>query len=152
MLAARRDSFTFTSSAWESTYRLAWSRSVRSGSTKKIRLRNTNSRGAIRKTIARGIVSEQNANAEPVLLTYRFQAEIDAIVDEVRAGDPLYDITTPDGIGHTVWRIADRATIARLIELFRGVKDSNRRRTSSCGLRRPVRRSLPQAESAGDGK
>ena len=67
-------------------------------------------------------VSEQNANAEPVFLTYRFQAEIDAIVDGVRASDPLYDITTPDGIGHTVWRIADRVMIARLIELFRGVK------------------------------
>jgi uncharacterized protein (DUF1015 family) len=67
-------------------------------------------------------VSEQNANAEPVFLTYRFQAEIDATVDGIRASDPLYDITTPDGIGHTVWRIADRVMIARLIELFRGVK------------------------------
>ncbi len=66
-------------------------------------------------------VSEQNANAEPVFLTYRAQAEIDAIVDGVRASVPLYDITTPDGIGHTVWRIADPAMIAKLVELFRGV-------------------------------
>jgi uncharacterized protein (DUF1015 family) len=63
-------------------------------------------------------VTEQNANAEPVFLAYRAQAEIDAIVDSVRATAPLYDVTTPDGIGHTVWRIGDAATIARLAELF----------------------------------
>jgi uncharacterized protein (DUF1015 family) len=66
-------------------------------------------------------VSEQNANAEPVFLTYRAQASIDAIVDAVRASAPLYDITTPDGIGHTIWRIADPAIIAQLVELFRAV-------------------------------
>ena len=66
-------------------------------------------------------VSEQNANAEPVFLTYRAQSEIDAIVDGVRAGGPLYDIVTPDGIGHTVWRIADPTMIAGLVELFRAI-------------------------------
>ena len=66
-------------------------------------------------------VAEQNANAEPVFLTYRAQGEIDAIINDVRAGEPLYDIITVDGIGHTVWRIADPAMIARLVELFGGV-------------------------------
>jgi len=66
-------------------------------------------------------VSEQNANAEPVFLTYRAQSEIDAIVDEISATEPLYDITTPDEIVHIVWRIAAPAVIARLIQLFRGV-------------------------------
>ncbi len=95
-------------------------------------------------------VSEQNANAEPVFLTYRFQAEIDGIVDGVRAGDPLYDITTPDGIGHTVWRIADRATIARLIELFRGVTalyiaDGHHRTASAVRYGEACRKRNPQA-------
>jgi uncharacterized protein (DUF1015 family) len=67
-------------------------------------------------------VSEQNANAEPVFLTYRAQAEIDAIVNAVRATAPLYDIVTPDGIGHTVWRVPDAAQLSRLIELFGGVE------------------------------
>jgi uncharacterized protein (DUF1015 family) len=67
-------------------------------------------------------VSEQNANAEPVFLTYRAHKEIDAIVDRVRAEDPLYDITTPDGIAHTIWRIAAPDTIAALTGLFRGVE------------------------------
>ena len=66
-------------------------------------------------------LTAQNANAEPVFLTYRAQAEIDAVVDAVRRTEPLYDITAPDGIVHTVWRIAAPAMIARLIELFRGV-------------------------------
>jgi uncharacterized protein (DUF1015 family) len=94
-------------------------------------------------------VSEQNANAEPVFLTYRFQTEIDAIVDGVRRSEPLYDITTPDGIGHTVWRIADRAMIARLIELFRGVEalyiaDGHHRTASAVRYGEACRKRNPQ--------
>jgi uncharacterized protein (DUF1015 family) len=66
-------------------------------------------------------VTEQNANAEPVFLTYRAQAEIDSIVKAVCRAHPLYDITTPDGIGHKVWRIAAPEVIAKLVELFGGV-------------------------------
>jgi uncharacterized protein (DUF1015 family) len=43
-------------------------------------------------------------------------------VDGVRRAAPLYGITTPDGIAHTVWRISSAAMIAKLIELFRGVE------------------------------
>jgi uncharacterized protein (DUF1015 family) len=49
---------------------------------------------------------ELNANAGPVFLTYRKRAEIDAIVDGIRKGQPLYDIVTSDGIGHTVWVVS----------------------------------------------
>jgi uncharacterized protein (DUF1015 family) len=66
-------------------------------------------------------VTEQNANAEPVFLTYRAQAEIDAIVKAVCRAFPLYDITTPDGIGHKVWKIAAPEVISKLVELFGGV-------------------------------
>jgi len=67
-------------------------------------------------------VTEQNANAEPVFLTYRAQPAIDAIVDAVRATQPLYDIVAPDGIGHTVWRIAEAESIATLTGLFADVE------------------------------
>ena len=63
-------------------------------------------------------VADQAANAEPVFLAYRSRKGIDAIVDRVRAGAPLYDITADDGIGHTVWRIADAVDIASLEKLF----------------------------------
>jgi uncharacterized protein (DUF1015 family) len=63
-------------------------------------------------------VTEQNANAEPVFLTYQALKEIDQIVDSVRARAPLYDIVTSDGIGHTVWRVEDDGQRERLEALF----------------------------------
>jgi uncharacterized protein (DUF1015 family) len=48
-----------------------------------------------------------NANAEPVFLTYRPLAELDALSTSAAAGAPLYDFTAPDGVRHTVWRVAD---------------------------------------------
>jgi uncharacterized protein (DUF1015 family) len=50
-----------------------------------------------------------NANAEPVFLTYRAEPRIDALAAEVLPTEPLYDFTSPDGVRHTVWRIADAA-------------------------------------------
>jgi len=95
-------------------------------------------------------VTEQNANAEPVFLTYRALTEIDGIVDGVRASEPLHDITTPDGIAHTIWRIADPATIARLIELFRTVKalyiaDGHHRTASAVRYAQACRARNPQS-------
>ncbi len=55
---------------------------------------------------------ELNANAGPVFLTYRKRAEIDAIVDGIRKGQPQYDIVTTDGIGHTVWVVSPGETAA----------------------------------------
>jgi len=66
-------------------------------------------------------VTEQAANAEPVFLTYRSVPYIDGIIDKVRDTAPLYDIVTPDGIGHTVWRISDERVIYALAHLFDGV-------------------------------
>jgi uncharacterized protein (DUF1015 family) len=66
-------------------------------------------------------VTEQAANAEPVFLAYRAVPAIDGIVDGVRATAPVYDVTTPDGIGHTVWVIRDPATVAQLEALFQAV-------------------------------
>jgi uncharacterized protein (DUF1015 family) len=48
-------------------------------------------------------VHEQNANGEPVFFTFRQRDDIDALLSQVRATEPLYDIVTDDGIGHTVW-------------------------------------------------
>jgi len=53
---------------------------------------------------------ELNANAGPVFLTYRRRDDINALVETVRAGRPLYDIVTPDGVGHTVWTVPDGVT------------------------------------------
>ncbi|MBP1625618.1 MAG: hypothetical protein H6Q00_93 [Holophagaceae bacterium] len=66
-------------------------------------------------------VAAQSANAEPVFLTYRSVPYIDGIVDKVCDTEPLYDIVTPDGIGHTVWRISDQTVIYALAHLFDGI-------------------------------
>ena len=60
-----------------------------------------------------------NANVEPVFFAYPAVAEIDAIVSKITAEKPIYDfIAKEDGFGHRFWIINDKATIARLVELF----------------------------------
>jgi uncharacterized protein (DUF1015 family) len=53
------------------------------------------------------ITHELSANPEPVFLTYKDSPEIDALVGVAVKEQPLYDCTAPDGIRHTVWRIAN---------------------------------------------
>ncbi len=45
---------------------------------------------------------------EPVLLTYRGERAVDHRVARIVAEEaPLVDFTAPDGVGHTLWRVAD---------------------------------------------
>ncbi len=60
-----------------------------------------------------------NANVEPVFFAYPAVSEIDTIVNKIIAEKPIYDfIAKEDGFGHRFWVIDDKATIARLVELF----------------------------------
>jgi uncharacterized protein (DUF1015 family) len=52
------------------------------------------------------LIGTLSANTGPVFLTYRDRSEIDALVAEAKDSAPLYDFVAPDGIAHTVWRIA----------------------------------------------
>jgi uncharacterized protein (DUF1015 family) len=47
------------------------------------------------------------AHAEPVFLTYRGRGEIDEMAAAVLPTSPLYDFAAPDGVRHTVWRLAN---------------------------------------------
>lgn len=60
------------------------------------------------------LIDTLSADTGPVFLTYRGVAEIDALVAEITSGQPLYDFTAPDGIGHTVWRVPGGGEFARL--------------------------------------
>ena len=85
-----------------------------------------------------------NANTEPVFLTYRDNEEINKIVtDTINTKDPIYDIKTKDGIGHTLYKIEDDLIIDRIQELFTMVEslyiaDGHHRSASACkvGLKR----------------
>jgi uncharacterized protein (DUF1015 family) len=56
-------------------------------------------------------------NDEPVFLTYRARADIDALVAELTRGTPEYDFTTEDNISHTLW-VADPALNGRVQAAF----------------------------------
>jgi uncharacterized protein (DUF1015 family) len=87
-------------------------------------------------------VHEQNANGEPVFFTFRQRADIDALLAQVRATAPLYDLVTDDGIGHTVWIVPEAldaevtAAFARVPALY--VADGHHRTAAAArvGLER----------------
>ena len=59
-------------------------------------------------------------NDEPVFLTYRSRAEIDAAIAEVTSAPPEYELTTEDGIAHTFW-LVPRSKGQRIETRFRDV-------------------------------
>ena len=60
------------------------------------------------------------AHTGPAFLTYRDDKAIDEIVFRACREKPLYDFVAPDGIGHTVWEVADGSSCSadELQELF----------------------------------
>ncbi|HET6578105.1 MAG TPA: DUF1015 family protein [Gemmatimonadales bacterium] len=92
------------------------------------------------------------ANAEPVFLTYRGRPDIEALGRRVAATDPLYDFTAPDGVRHTVWRIAEPDAF---LEAFRAVPhayvaDGHHRSASAWRAGRELRQA--PAQHRGDGE
>ncbi|HYF38587.1 MAG TPA: DUF1015 domain-containing protein, partial [Gemmatimonadales bacterium] len=57
-----------------------------------------------------------NAHAEPVFLAYRGEAEIERLARQVCGTPALYDFAAPDGVRHTVWKVADPGTILRAFQ------------------------------------
>lgn len=48
-----------------------------------------------------------NAQTGPIFLAYRATIQLNAVVDKVKKGVPLYAFTSPDGITHNVWKVVD---------------------------------------------
>jgi len=53
------------------------------------------------------------AQTGPAFLTYRDKGQF-ALIKPIAKKKPIYDFTTEDGIGHTVWIVEDEALIERL--------------------------------------
>ena len=92
------------------------------------------------------------ANAEPVFLTYRGRAEIDALTRPILETPPLYDFTAPDGVRHTVWRVPESGP---LLDAFRAVPhayvaDGHHRSASAWRAGRELRNE--PAQRRGDGE
>lgn len=59
-----------------------------------------------------------NAQTGPVFLTYRANPTMDAFVARQVAEQPVVDFTSPDGVRHTAWTIADAAGIRTIADEF----------------------------------
>ena len=64
-----------------------------------------------------------NAQTGPVLLAHPDCDEAEALVAAATQTPPVADLVADDGIAHTVWRIDDEATIARISTVFGGMKN-----------------------------
>ena len=63
-------------------------------------------------------VRVNNANVEPVFFAFPDNEELEAIIRKVTAEKPEYDFVAPDGFGHTLWVIHDKALIDKITEEF----------------------------------
>ena len=91
------------------------------------------------------LIGTLRADTGPVFLTYRDRAEIDAVIAQQKNHTPTYDFTAPDGIQHTVWRIAGGESF---VEAFRNVPtayvaDGHHRTASACRVGRERREANP---------
>ena len=62
-------------------------------------------------------IVELRAQTGVVFLTYRAEADVDALTQRVTATAPIYDFTAADGVQHTVWR-ADSEDTQALVSAF----------------------------------
>jgi uncharacterized protein (DUF1015 family) len=95
------------------------------------------------------------AQTGPVFLTYRARAEIDRLVADAIAAEPLIDFEAEDGVRHTLWRV-DPATRNALVEMaeripFLYIADGHHRAASAARARDELRRRRPSGASPDDG-
>lgn len=64
-----------------------------------------------------------NAQTGPIFLAYRAQANIDAVVDNIKKNEPEYSFTSEDGITHRVWLISEPEDVNTIKVSFDGLKD-----------------------------
>lgn len=91
------------------------------------------------------LTKEMGANAGPVFLTFRDDVRIHSLVDAHCREEPLYDLTAPDGIRHTVWRIPGGM---EFVEAFKNVgafyiADGHHRAASAARVGREAREANP---------
>lgn len=96
------------------------------------------------------LIDVMDSQVGPVFLAFRARPDVATLIEDVRAGEPVYDFTADDGIGHRVW-ILDDALEARTVEAFGGVDvlyiaDGHHRSASSSRVRQ-LRREANEAHS-----
>ncbi|MDE6206905.1 MAG: DUF1015 domain-containing protein [Muribaculaceae bacterium] len=61
-----------------------------------------------------------NANVEPVFFAFPDDADLEAVIREVTAGEPEYDFVASDGFGHHFW-VVDDALTERITRAFEAI-------------------------------
>ena len=95
------------------------------------------------------------AQTGPVFLTYKKSDDVDRIAIRATARAPLIDITAPDGVQHTIWRVtgADRDALVgaftRIPALY--IADGHHRAASAARTRAELRASGSRGTDPGDG-
>ncbi len=92
------------------------------------------------------LTSQMGANTGPVFLTYKEEASLTAIMQKASSADPLYDLTTDDGIRHTVWRIEDAEAVSSAFDKVpcTYVADGHHRAASAARVGRERRGANPE--------
>jgi uncharacterized protein (DUF1015 family) len=91
-----------------------------------------------------------DAQAEPVLLTYRGRPEIDRLAAAALAAPPLDDFTTADGVAHTVWRVADAAPYVTAFASVRSAYVADGHHRSAAAARAAEKRRAESSRHRGD--
>ena len=69
-------------------------------------------------------VDTLNANTGPIFLAYKYNNDINGVIEDWKANHSCeYDFVTEEGTLQRAWIIDDKATIDKLVELFRNVKN-----------------------------
>ena len=63
-------------------------------------------------------IDSLNAQTGPVFLTYNHNVAVDDLVADITTGEAQVDITTPDGIRHSLWVVDDDAQVDLLTTTF----------------------------------
>ena len=65
-------------------------------------------------------ITELRAQTGIAFLTYRSLPAVNAVAQRVSTTAPLYDFVAPDGVSHTIWRVAG-ADLSTLVDAFRSL-------------------------------
>ena len=62
------------------------------------------------------------AQTGPVLLVYRRQKQLKALMDDAKTADPIYDFTDATGVYHRIWRISGKEAVSAVTEAAGRIK------------------------------
>jgi len=93
-------------------------------------------------------VDALDANTGPVFLTYVAKPEIHSLIERLTTLPPTYDFVAPDGIGHTLWVVADATDRDELVAAFAEVPvlyvaDGHHRSAAAVRIRQARRQANP---------